>query len=133
MDETDQFEDNRTKVVASRCANSTMMKGYVTTASTPKNNDNNFRKTNKQKHRIVEPRRPGSFFIDTSLLGRIHSISDGRTITTTNTTTTATTNSNSTYRDNPHHIHLDHSQVDLTMSKLNDVPPPPLNPSRRLR
>ena len=29
MDETDQFEDNRTKVVASRCANSTMMKGYV--------------------------------------------------------------------------------------------------------
>lgn len=29
VDETDQFEDNRTKVVASRCANSTMMKGYV--------------------------------------------------------------------------------------------------------
>ena len=128
MDETDQFEDNRTKVVASRCANSTMMKGYVTTASTPET----MIKT-QQKHRIVEPRRPGSFFIDTSLLGRIHSISDGRTITTTTTTTTATTNSNSTYRDNPHHIHLDHSQVDLTMSKLNDVPPPPLNPSRRLR
>jgi len=100
VDETDQFEDNRTKVLASRCANSTMMKG------------------------IVEPRRPGSFFIDTSLLGRIHSIhetyvADGRTTTTT---TTTTTNSTITYRDNPslNNLNLNDSPVDLTMSKLND-------------
>ena len=85
----------------------------------------------KQKNRIVEPRRPGSFFIDTSLLGRIHTITDGRTTnTTTNTTTTTTVIPNSTYRDNPHH-HLD-SQVDLTMSKLNDVNATPPS-SRRLR
>ena len=65
-------------------------------------------------NRIVEPRRPGTF-IDTSLLGRIHSVAadtfaDGRTITHTNSNTTTTT----TYRDNP-------STVDLTLSKTNGV------------
>jgi metal transporter CNNM len=92
VDETDLFEDNRTKIVASRCANSTMMKG------------------------IVEPRRPGTF-IDTSLLGRIHSVTadtfvDGRT----------TTNTNTTYRDND-------SIIDLTLPKMNGAATTP--PSRR--
>jgi hypothetical protein len=67
VDETDQFEDNRTKVVASRCAKPTMMKGsvYFTTSITFIHSWN----------RIVELRRPGSF-VDTSLLGRIHSVAD---------------------------------------------------------
>ena len=106
-----------------------MMKGYAKKKLLiPQQNNNN----NKFENRIVEPRRPGSFFIDTSLLGRIHTITDGRT-TNTNTTTTTTTTviPNSAYRDNPHHHHLD-SQVDLTMSKLNDVNATPPS-SRRLR
>ena len=71
-------------------------------------------------NRIVEPRRPGTF-IDTSLLGRIHSVAadtfaDGRTITNTYTNTNTTT----TYRDNP-------STVDLTLSKTNGVAATPSN------
>ena len=86
-------------------------------------------------NRIVEPRRPGSFFIDTSLLGRIHSITDpfvggdGRTTTTTTTNTTTTTAAATTnYRDNPSN---DGSALDLTLSKMMNGTPNSNN--RRLR
>ena len=122
VDETDQFEDNRTKVVASRSANSTMMKGFVyfTILLTRKKRlDNILIWKKKKKNRIVELRRP----IDTSLLGRIHSITesfvDGRTTTSSAATTTTT------YRDNPHND----SAVDLTLSTMNGAP----GSSRRLR
>lgn len=124
MDETDQFEDNRTKVLASRSANSTMMKGFVLFFfffaayhyyCTSINERKRF--FFKKKNRIVELRRP----IDTSLLGRIHSITEtfveGRTTTTTTTTT-------ANYRDNPN----SDGAVDLTLSRMNDAPS-----SRRLR
>lgn len=87
VDETDQFQDNKTKLVAKRSASSTMLKGYVHEISryvldTIKNYWN----------RIVEHRRPivDLFNGGTALLD-IHTLSDpfdGRTIS-------------NTYRDNP--------------------------------
>ena len=69
----------------------------------------------KKNHRIVELRRPG-FFFDTSLLGRIHSITE-TFVDVARTTATTTTTTAPSYRDNPN---SDSPIVDLTMSKLND-------------
>ena len=71
--------------------------------------------TKKNLHRIVELRRPG-FFFDTSLLGRIHSITE-TFVDVARTTATTTTTTAPSYRDNPN---SDSPIVDLTMSKLND-------------